>query len=514
MAEKYAIVDIGSNTIRLVIYQHEKSGRFKEMENIKTVARLRNYLDENFILSEQGIKLLLETLIHFEEIIHHHEVSHIKAVGTATIRKAANQAAILERIHHYTSIKIRILSEYEEAYYGYLAVVNSTSLESGITIDIGGGSTEVTYFDGREIQEYHSFPFGALSLKRDFISSDTPTKDELSNLSAFLYDEVRSLPWLLNKQAPIVGIGGSARNMAQVHQGFQSYPIAGLHQYVMDKSDIEEVYKFLSSLSFQELQKLEGLSEDRADIIIPAVQVFKTFYDVTDAPNFLLSRKGLRDGIFFEQLMKPLNITKFPNVIEESTNELITEYEIDMGNVLQATKIASMLFEGVKVSGYASLTEKDLDDLKRAATLFYLGGYIDSEASSQHTFYILANRTIDGFLHKERIQLALLASFKSKSYFKQYSEPFKDWFTKDEIKKLRLMGAILKVAYSLNHTKRNIVDRIEVTADEDGIGFEIFCFRNWRAERYQAEKQKKHLEKSLKEKIEFMFRQSTNFCES
>jgi exopolyphosphatase / guanosine-5'-triphosphate,3'-diphosphate pyrophosphatase len=145
MKEKYGIIDIGSNTMRLVIYERNKSGRLKEVENVKAVARLRNYLTEDNVLTEEGIRVLLETLLSFQDITRHHQIQHVKCVATATIRQAKNQEDIKKLVEETTDFPIRVLSEYEEAYYGFLAAVNSTPITEGITIDIGGGSTELTY---------------------------------------------------------------------------------------------------------------------------------------------------------------------------------------------------------------------------------------------------------------------------------------------------------------------------------------------------------------------------------
>ena len=505
MSENYGIIDIGSNTIRLVIYANDKSGRLKEIENVKSVARLRDFLTEEKVLSDDGITILLETLLGFQEITRHHQLKNVRCVATATVRQACNQTKILTAVKHATDFTIRILSEYEEAYYGYLAVVNSTSLTEGITIDIGGGSTEITYFHNRKLIEYYSFPFGGLSLKKKFISEDIPNEAELEKLSAFLFNEFRRIGWLNNRNVPIVAIGGSARNMVQIDQAIKNYPLAGLHQYEMTNDDICNVQSYTSSHSFVELQKIEGLSNDRADTIIPAIEVFNMLFKVAGAPILMLSRKGLRDGIFFEEFTKSLGITVLPNVKEESFYALSQDYEINLSHVRQLTKLATMLFEQIRTLGYAPLTDQDLKDLKCAAFVFFLGEYIDSESSSQHTFYLLANRTIDGFMHRERVKLALLASFKNKTVFKQFMEPFNHWFSKEEQKKLRLLGAILKLAYSLNATKRDIVNNITIHGDEDGIVIEIFCRKNWHAEKYQSQKQKKHLEKIVKEPIYLIF---------
>src|SRR5690606_1479843 len=319
--EKYAIIDIGSNTIRLVIYTRDKSGRFTESENVKAVARLRNYLNEDNVLKQEGIDVLIKTLKSFQEVTRHHQLKDIKCVATAAVRQAVNQDSILAAVEKETDFTMRILSEFEEANYGYLAVVNSTPFASGITVDIGGGSTEVTYFHNRQLIFFYSFPFGALSLKQQFVEGNTPTKGELRELRSFLKEQFDQLEWLADKRLPLIGIGGSARNMAQIHQEHIEYPLSGVHQYMMIRDDVEEVSDLLKSVDFSELQRLEGLSKDRADIIIPAVEVFRYLMELIDTKQFALSRKGLRDGVFYEETTKDFDLSVFPNVVEESFHE-------------------------------------------------------------------------------------------------------------------------------------------------------------------------------------------------
>ncbi len=503
--EKYAIVDIGSNTMRLVIYLREKSGRLKEIENVKVVARLRNFLSDEGDLTEDGIRILIDSLLSFREVTNHHSLDDVKCVATATIRQAKNQQQILERVNNETEFTIQILSEYEEAYFGYLAVVNTTPFQSGITIDIGGGSTEVTYFHDRKLINYHSFPFGALSLKKQFISGEFPTESELITLRKFIKNQLDQLEWVKDKCLPIIGIGGSARNLVQIHQEFVSYPIAGVHQYLMSTEDVFEMNQYLQSLSFSELQKVEGLSKDRADIIIPAVEVFRQLMSIVGADHFALSRKGLRDGVFFEELTREFGISVFPNVIEESFYELATDYNVNLNHVFHVTNSAVMITELLNKAGVISTSTEDKLFLKRGAFVYNLGSYIDSESSSQHTFYLLANRTIDGLFHKDRMIVALIASYTSKSGFKRYVTPYSQWFSREELQTYRILGAILKFAYSLNATKRNIIKSIDLHTYKEGLTFTITCHHDWKPEQYQAEKQKKHLEKLLKRSITIIF---------
>ena len=187
-------------------------------------------------------------------------------------------------------------------------------------------------------------------------------------------------------------------------------------------------------MSFIELQKLEGLAKDRADTIIPAVEVFHTLVHVIEAPAFVLSRKGLREGVFYEELTKDLGISYYPNVVEESLHLLSHEYEMDMEFVIQLIKHGRLICKQLEEIGLISMSVKDWEVFHQVAKVFNIGKYIDEEASRLHTFYLLANKTIDGMMHKDRVRLALIASYKSKMLFKQHLSPFEGWFDKSEQK--------------------------------------------------------------------------------
>lgn len=505
MSDEYGIIDIGSNTMRLVIYKRDKSGRLKVIENVKIVVRLRKYLTSEGILAPSGVSVLINTLLSFQEVTRFHKIEDVRCVATATVRQATNQKQIQREVENRTGFNIRILSEYEEAYYGYLAIVNTSAIEDAITIDLGGGSTEVTYFRNRELENYHSFPFGVLSLKNQFISGDIPVEAELERIKQYVQKQFESLKWLKNKQVPVIAMGGSARNLAQIHQALVEYPLSDIHQYEMTKQNIEDVKRSLSPLSFEELQKVEGLSQDRTDIILPAVEVFDRVVTVTKAPTFILSRKGLRDGVFYEEFMKPKGIMMFNNVIEESLLELAEDYEVKEHHAKHLSMIAESIFTQIKNLGLVEVNDKDYFYLKKAAAIYNFGESVYSESSSEHTFYLLTNRMVDGMKHKERIMLALIASYKNKTLFQQFVEPYKEWFSKNELKKIRLLGSILKLAYNLNATKRNIVEKLIISVENESIRMKVFCTKDWRPEEYKAEKQKKHLEKMLKVNIVIQF---------
>ncbi|MFC5713400.1 exopolyphosphatase [Thalassorhabdus alkalitolerans] len=506
--EKVGVLDIGSNSIRLVIHKIDDQKRYRQLHNLKQVARLSSHIDLDGRLTPEGFEVLKSALIQFEEIIQHHHVTKVKVAATAAIRNAVNQQDILDFIHKETSLYVRVLSGKEEAYYGYLAVVNSTSLREGITVDIGGGSTEVTYFHHRRLIYSHSFPFGALTLKKQFYGEDGNRQANPRQFYRFLKNEFAKIPWLKNKKVPVIGIGGSARNMALIHQRKEKYPLAGLHQYSMAPKQVESTLRLLEQTPLSKRADIEGLSKDRADIIVPAVRVIQGLMEYSKSPFFIMSNKGLRDGLLFEEILRDEENKLFPNVTEESFYQLGREYEIQHDHISEVSRLAEQLYSQLENHlPYYLKQETNVYLLKTSAKVLYMGEYIDDEASVQHTFYLLTNRSIDGISHQERLAIAFISSFKSQSYLQQFATPYKRYVSQRLLQRYELLGSILKLAYSLNRTRRNVITHLDTRRDGKNIAIHLYCTPGASPyfEEIKSEKYKKHLEKTLGKKISLYF---------
>ncbi len=503
---KTAIIDIGSNTIRLVLYAYSENEGLHEFGNIKTVARLRTYLLPNGEMSEEGIQLLADTLNSFREILADYHVTDIKAAATAAVRQAINNEVIISRMEQETGIKIDILSEEEEAYYGFIAIAHSMDTPSAVTIDIGGGSTEITLFINKKLQNTFSFPFGTVSLKQKFVSNSIINETEREKIRAFVTEQFSSLAWILKLGLPIIAIGGSARNIAQIHQQKHDYPLSGIHQYEMKRSELVELRDYLTEFSFDQLKQLDGLSSDRADIIVPALEVFIALMSVVDSQSFQISKKGLREGLIISRVMRG-NAKAYDkyNVFNESAKRLTKAYGRKEEEVETLVQLTEQLYMECCHLQFFEYSKQDLELLKKAANVYSIGEYIEVDSSSQHTFYLIANQSIEGLSHVDRVKLALLASYKNRDYFQRFAQPYETWISKEELKRLRDFGAILKFVYALNMTKRNVVKKIVVEKKGNGILIEIVTSERAVAEMAQAEKQKKHIERVFKKNVELIF---------
>ncbi|WP_305850045.1 exopolyphosphatase [Staphylococcus hyicus] len=507
--ERNGLIDIGSNTIRLVIFQYHPDTGLNEIQNIKTPARLSQYLDAKQKMSEEGIQVLTEALHSFKKVADKFKVDNLFPIATAAIRQSTNQKDIIKHIKKKVGLEIIMIPEEDEAFYGAYAVTHTTGINHGITVDIGGGSTELTYFENRKIKQATSFPFGVVTLSRMFFENkDHNDKEAVKNMEKFLKHEFGKLEWINQQHVPLIGIGGSARNCARIHQSSHQYPIAGVHGYTMTNEGLKEVYQLLKKTSRDDLTHLDGLSRDRADIILPAVAVFNLLYDIIDASAFTFSRKGIREGFIMNQIANayPGEFSR-NHVRQDALKHLANEYHIEQSGAKQRVKLASSLFDQI-----VKLKQLDIDEaleqlFLEAAYLYYLGKFIDSDSSSQHTYYLIANSSINGLTHKERVTLALLASFKNKSLLKFYSDET-GWFDSEEISDIQTLGGIVKFVNAMNISNTNTVNRLTLRKDKAGFQLDVYYHGEPIAEAYQTLRQKKHLEKVLKDNVKINFTKS------
>jgi exopolyphosphatase/guanosine-5'-triphosphate,3'-diphosphate pyrophosphatase len=506
-----AIIDIGSNTVRLVIYQLNEQMVFTELQNIKLPVRLYQFLDEENELTKTGVHQLLRVMNLFKEIAHSYALEEMIATATAVIRQSKNAQELLEVVEKKTGITIRLLSEKEEAYYGQYAIVCTTAFSEAYTVDMGGGSTEITYFKDNEIIYSHSFPFGVVTLKQLFFNEHSPNNENaLEQTNSYLKKQFASLPWLKDRKIPIIAIGGSSRNIATVHERMTDFPVVGIHQYEMKKKDLKDTLTLFTSLSFSELQSLDGLSKERADIIIPANLTFIALMEQVHAPKFIFCNKGLREGLLMESVNQKYPATYSPHHVKmTSIQRFVDTYQIDNYRTKKRTQIVELLLNEIKQK---QLMNDEIEQLTAyvsyGSQLYHIGSYIEEDNSAYHSFYLLANSNLNGFTHRERISLALLASYKNKSLFKLFVKPFKQWFTEEELKYIRLAGSLIKFCEALNITTVNEIIHFSLKDKETYFVLKVEWSFDPVAEEYRANRQKKNLENIINKKVVIDFKKA------
>ncbi|MGX7108724.1 Ppx/GppA family phosphatase [Facklamia miroungae] len=502
-SNKVGLIDIGSNTIRMVIYGIDSHFEIHEITNLKVAARLSQYLinddHEQIVMADQGIQKLTETLASFNYAARAHEIEELIVFATAAIRQSANQETIIQRVLDETGIEIRILSEKEEASLGQYAISHSLPNRNMVTIDLGGGSCEITLSENKEIKHYHSFPFGVVSLKEKFFAGKEHNDAvAIEKTRRYLQKAFKSLSWLKKIEYPIVAVGGSARNIAQVHQRLQRYPIAGLHGYRLSEINLETTLDLFQTTNYQDMQDIDGLSSDRTDIIIPANLALIELYQVVDAPTLYISRQGLREGIITYYLNDHFDQPIDPEHIHvRSVAKLCRDFKVHPKVAEVRSKIAIDLYKQLTDLSQLNYSYAQQVELEMASYLYKCGQFISQEADSQTTFYLLSNMDLAGFSHRDRVRLALLSSYRNKSLLYQYCQPFVDWFSENDMKELQSLGGILKFSQALNDSKTSPIKKVKLEKKKKDYLLTLYHHGPVVAEQYRAERHSKHIARSL-----------------
>ena len=507
--ERIALIDVGSNTVRLVIFNIDMESFYdiSEIQNIKVPARLVQYV-ENGAMNEEGIQLLVDLLSSYLKITEKYDVDRLIAVATAAVRNSSNVRDIVERVEKETGLELAVFSEKEEAYYGNYAVRYTFNIQDGISVDIGGGSTEVTLFENKKVVASHSFPFGAVSLANKFFKDKAHAdKKAIKETRKWVKSELEKIDWLPKNHLPIIGIGGSARNIAEVYQLQNDYPLAGVHGYSMEPAAVNETLDIFTALNYEQMGSLDGLSQDRKDTIVPATIVFQQLLTVVEAPSFIISNRGLREGIIIQYLNDhhndPYDLYSVP---QQTSIRLSSQYNIQEISTNQRITIADMLLNELEKNDLLTVDIEHMQLMYYGATLYNLGSYIENDSSSQHTFYIISNTNISGFDHFDRVRLALLASYKNRSLYKQYLSNLENWFNEEEKTLLMKLGSIIKFAEALNDVHVNTVEEIHLEKNEKkGFDLTVTYSGNIVSEDYRANKQLNHFERAVGDNVNVYF---------
>src|SRR6185312_320987 len=209
--QRTAVIDLGSNSFRLVVFS-AADGWWKRTDEIYEAVRVGSGMGKTGEISDDRMDRALAVIEVFEHFCTATEIpdDEVVTLATSAIRDAGNRDDLLER----AALDIRVLSIEEEAYYGYLAAVNSTTLADGAVLDLGGGSLQLTRVKDRMAKSMASWPLGAVRMTERFLDPGEPaSKKQLKALRAHVLSELESAPWLAKAGDRLVGIGGTVRNL-------------------------------------------------------------------------------------------------------------------------------------------------------------------------------------------------------------------------------------------------------------------------------------------------------------
>lgn len=221
---RIAVIDLGSNTTRLIIMETRLGFSYRLVDEVREMTRLRQGLTSQG-LSKKVIARGLSTLRLYIDFCKQTKVDQVLATATSAVRDAANGPAFLKKIKKELGLSIQLLDSDKEAYYDTLGALNEVELQQGVVLDIGGGSIQLSQVKNRSFTKGASLPLGALALTDLFITSDPLSSKDFEKINQEITRQLDTINWLSEKKGePLVGLGGTIRNLALIEATRQKYP--------------------------------------------------------------------------------------------------------------------------------------------------------------------------------------------------------------------------------------------------------------------------------------------------
>lgn len=483
MEKLTAIIDIGSNSIRLVIYEINPGGSWKLVDDISDTVRLSENMVEGRFLNDFAMKKAVRTVSLFAKLCRSYKIQSkgIIAVATEAVRKAENKGIFVNMIKKTSGIHIRILTGDEEAYYSSLAVISSINERNMLIIDIGGGSTEITGIREGISEGRLSLPFGAVVVADEYTGRELPDQSGVARLDEAIRKAVLSEKWFVkNGYNRIAGLGGTVRTIAKIHRKQKDYPVDIIHNYEMDIKDFNSLYSNLSAMTLGQRKSIKGISEKRADIITGGSAILHSLAKLAGAHTLIVSGNGIREGILLEHLT---SLNKFNalscfsrdfDVLETSLVNFIGIYSVRKLHSSHVKTLTLSLFDQLSYlhridSGWRNI-------LKTAAILHDSGIHLGYYGHCSHTFYMILNSRLNGLSHRELILVAAIAAshmpeHDPADYLKQYRQLLKD----NDIDISRKLSIFLKLAECLDRGENGVVKRVDLVETKEKVLIRLTC---------------------------------------
>lgn len=303
--KKVAAIDIGSNSIKLILVNINPTGSFIVLKGLKETVRLGKDMSSTGALHPEKIEMAVAALFRFKNFCTSEHADEIIVVATEAVRRASNRHVFLNRVKDVLDMNIRILSGEEEAYYDYLSVVNSTDFSNGLIMDIGGRSTELIWVKDKKLNTSISIPLGAISLTENFNLSENINSENEEELRSFLEQTYKKIPWLTEvKGQTFMGIGGTVRSLRQISREDNDCPLDTSNPYSLTYSEVVAIYDLVKNKNTEERKSIKGLAKNRADIFLGAAAAIEVIMHLYHLPTLYATKGGVREGLIYEYLSR------------------------------------------------------------------------------------------------------------------------------------------------------------------------------------------------------------------
>jgi exopolyphosphatase / guanosine-5'-triphosphate,3'-diphosphate pyrophosphatase len=494
-----AVIDLGSNSWRLVVYTYAAEGAptrwWKRTDELYETVRIGAGLGASGRLSDEAISRGLETFTVFERFCRANGLAkdEIHPIATSAIRDASNRNQFLDAAQTQTGLEIEVLSAEEEAFFGYVAAVNTSTLTDGVALEIGGGSMQLIHVTDRQPRELGSFPLGAVRVTEELLPDDGPArKKDLARVGDRTRETLGDLDWLRRQHDSegrrLVGIGGAVRNLAAAALYQRSGIDIGVQGFVITPAILTELVETLAALPPSERGTLPGIKPGRADIILASALVLEAVVELGGFDGIEATEAGLREGLFLARtLLSDQPEPLFTDVREAAVRNLAVQYESDLRHIEHVAQLSLQMFDSLAAQDLFKPKQGEREMLWAAAMLHDVGMTIAYDDHHKHSRYLIVSAELPGFDPRERALIAQISRYHRKGTPKLGY--LASLASEDDDELLERCSVILRLAEHLERGRDQSVSEARLRANGHGVDLHLeaagdLTLPRWSVERY------------------------------
>jgi exopolyphosphatase/guanosine-5'-triphosphate,3'-diphosphate pyrophosphatase len=456
--ERVAVIDMGSNSWRLVVFGYEPHTPWWSLvDEIREPVRVSAGMGKEGVIRPERFELALHTAAVFSAFCRASGVDEIEAVATSAIRDAGNGPELLERIREHSGLEPRVISGREEARYGSLAITNSTTIGDGLGLDMGGGSIQAIRIEHRRMADAVSLPLGSVRVSEDFLPGEKASAKGQKALRKRVEEELGGLDWW-NGGGRLVGIGGTIRNLASAAMKRLDLPDIDVQGFMLTRSALEELIDELAGRPASKRGNVRGIKPDRGDVILGGALVLAGALETGGFEAIEVTEAGLREGVFFERLLGEREL--FENMRVESVENLAHRFVHDPEHVHHVAALSLQMFDGLADAGLHDYGPPERELLWAACILHDIGTAIDYDDHHRHSHYLILNAGLPGFTPRELVLIGLIARYHRKG--EPDASELGDLAEKGDPRRLRLLCAVIRLAEQFERSRDRSIGSVDV----------------------------------------------------
>jgi exopolyphosphatase/guanosine-5'-triphosphate,3'-diphosphate pyrophosphatase len=454
-AKRLAAIDIGSNSIRLMIAEASADGTYRILDDEKETTRLAQGLAKTGRLSEEAMARALQTLGRMKTIAEGYAVDRLELIATSAVREAANRRKFVRMVRERLGLNIEIISTEEEGMLSFRSVARHFDLSSQNTavVDLGGGSAELILAAKGIVEDVFSLPIGSVRLTERFLHSDPPTDEEIKALRREVRTKFREIVGKLSFTPQLmIGAGGTftaLANMSLKMRG-ESYTSVGGHE--LSRSEVRHILDNLRRMPLRARRSVPGLNADRADIIVAGLIVIERLLKYLQVNRLVIHDRGIRDGLLLRMIGqvfgKKLRTDEKVDPLA-SVQQFAAACGPEHRHSQHVARLALQLFDQLREP--LGLPESERLLLEAAALLHEVGYLINYEKHHLHSYHLIMHGNFHGLSPRQREVVANIARYHRKGAPKRKHANFAK-LTEEEQQTVRRLSALLRLADGLDRT--------------------------------------------------------------